>query len=1086
MFHPERLEGAAGPLPITLEPHAIETVEAVLGVPLMPPDSDMPVHTGDIRGYAYQTVLDALKVPAADADPGRPAVAALAESERMTRLGRHLQVANDLWVRAEQLPLHVEGDPRATFQSSALRHIIAHAQRPPLEGTAVTPSSYREGYLTMAPPGAGKSVLQAELVAGAGIGLPYSERDPAIRTAVGMVGSRWLIQQQIEPDSTLRRFMAAAGRDIPVGAYYSESKNGHDEYPLLLTTYQSYKDGLRRGAINKDSAVYLLDEAHEAGHAPSMQPELPHFGSNLFMFTATPAIASGRRDLRHRFPHSQFGSMAEFVRDGILSPIQLFSYRAEADPGSAEHIAVRLACDYIASGRKTVVVCQPGSSQAQARRVADMINRQYQEGAFRPHERFDWSGDEPARAIGTYDKNNINSELINLRQNNRLALTSVHTGRNGLDIPDLDAIILIGPQGAAWNVEQWLGRVLRPSGRLAVAAEILPHTIPEGRPIASIFARFGLEKERIIAGYYLGPDVAEIDEPEQGDPKLSAPLKPPASETAMIDADSTTKAPGSYTSPPDLNHVLINNVPLREATLAPADFAKLPPEGYKPLDYLLPEGVPVNWLYATIDKLDNPDMRYVGYTDWDSGGEAIYRRHYSPATHAYFARHPVPELLKDNEYSAPQLAEILDISVKYVRRFIAAGQFEPIKRATMGYGKNANHYDASVFTSLREHVASLPLAEETDVPLWELALQTTPDFLYAFTSNPVNQVTQTDKWRHPVWGIRGVVKHVSAETAERIRAAYYGLGQADPEQMMTYNDIARRAGVSLSQVCNRFNEAPLEALPPINWLRAGVSRRAVMHVDRRWGEAFSDYIAPERILPWELSVRGVARYFGKAVMATRFILERRVGIGVLAESTKHAIPATSAASMYGIEALRLVEADGHARAEGMPQFNPDLAAMGPDQRHDAARIAYNLQFQSYLLPKEQLVTPETLEWYWQRRVNPPQLPYYTDMPTIDEPPEEEVPAHQDTSLVSLLQKELQEARDGQPPAGWLSLAQLGESIEGTHEDATDTLQSIVATRNYPLQEGEALLYAGGTDGEPQLYFSPRMGIIAKRFMNGRD
>jgi hypothetical protein len=337
----------------------LRVVEDVLGVPLLPEQiMGIPVDDGSIRSFAYESVVRALDVRAGKG-PGRsPTESAahdLREDGRFRRLAAEVQAANDTLVNWHIPPaMPVDADTletaRGRFQSRAMRAVVEHAQRSP---SAIGPDDnlYRNGLLTMAPPGAGKTVLQALAVNYAGVGLPISESDPRRRTGVGILNSRLLIRQGLDEDETLQRFTKAGGRDMRIGAYFNDRRDGHDEYDLLLTTPRSYEKAVKSGAINSETTVrYFLDEAHRVALAPGMQKHMVEFDSGLYMFTATPAIAGGRRDLRRQFPHSQFGSLREFVEDGILSPVQLFTYRAGPEADSAGRLAVGLAADKTGAG----------------------------------------------------------------------------------------------------------------------------------------------------------------------------------------------------------------------------------------------------------------------------------------------------------------------------------------------------------------------------------------------------------------------------------------------------------------------------------------------------------------------------------------------------------------------------------------------------------------------------------------------------------------------------------------------------------------------------------------------------------------
>lgn len=961
-----------------------DIVEQTLGVPLSPEGIDAPSGDNTIRQFAYVSVVGAVQerlrqrgrlTDLREADLG-DITQELQEEPGIRKLAAELQAANDTlatWHSPPPMPSGNDGSetPRGRFQASAMATQVQHAQRAPSKH-ADPGNSYRDGLLTVAPPGSGKTLLQSLALNYAGIGQPVSALDQRRRKGVGILNSQVLIEQGLDPDGTLQRYLGVGGREVRVGAFYSARRDGHDEYDYLLTTPESYEKAVNSGAIDQGMTVrYVLDEAHRVALAPGMQQHVAEFGPGLYMYTATPAIARGRRDLRDHFPHAQFGSLKEFVEEGILSPVQLFTYRAGSETGSAERLAVSLAADYVRSGRKTLIVCQAGDEQRQARDIAAAINREYLDGNIVPDKRFRFGEEELACAVGTFAINKTKANLKRVRDNQRLVLTTVATGHEGLDIPDLDSLIIIGPQGASWVVEQWLGRVLRPSGRLAVASEILPYDLREGRPLASIFGAFGMERETIVAGHYIGPMPDEEDE-EQAD---GLSLSPPILNNLRISefdnprpGEKVTARPPTmplYTPPSEFEPYLVTGVSVREATVAPADLAKLPPDDYGHLLDLPPKDIPVQWLYFVLDQLDDPEIRYVGSWQTDEIGTRRLVRYYSPAAHAYLQEHSVEGLALRAELQAREIATLIGAPIKVVEDILERLHVGPLPHNPECYGLDA------LITAARE-VENVPVADETDLPLPDLGAEIGSEhFATYFVKNPHNGIKPVLKRRNAAWGQEGYAFHITKEEVEIVRAGYEAVPVADHEKFMSYTEIARNAGVTTGTVAFRMNSLSSDEKPSVLWLRSRPGIRPSDFVSRAWGEAFAEHIKPERLMPWEVTLEMVAAYFGKRKTAMADTIDRRY----TTEPEKISLPGVRDVAVYPMSIMFDLWAQGMVPIPEAPQIDARKVAMSAEHAHEKKRVANSQEVQRHFVSPERLVPPEEIDYYMARRVNPPPLPH---------------------------------------------------------------------------------------------------------------
>ncbi len=864
--------------------------------------------------------------------------------------------------------VHGIDTPVGSFQAKVMGRIVSHSQEAPHHSKKEA-SPYRDGLLTVAPPAAGKTLVEALVINYAGIGLPISDVIPERRTGVGLVHSQVLLQQLLDPEGDLQRFSSAGGRSIRIGAYCMNRRDGHDEYDLLLTTPESYESAVQAGAVRIDTTVrHVLDEAHRTALAPSMQNHVSRFGSSLYMFTATPAISYGRRDLRHRFPHSQFGSMREFIENGILSPVQLFTYKAGPETDSAKNIAISQAADFLRSGRKTLVVCQPGENLKQAREIADAVNALYRQGQITPHPRFDKIEDgEIACAIGSDITLQTGANIQRVREGKRLLITSVSTGNEGLNIVDLDALIIIGPQGSIWIVDQWLGRVLRKSGQLAIAVEIIPSELRRGRSLASIYHSLDVPDKLIVAGQYVGLRHGHEENTGEQTAQINPSSPQSLGKLAVKEnrpANPQQQAPYQrYVPPADLASILVDNISIREATIAPADLAKMPPEDYRPLNVTLPEGVPEEWLYNILAKLSDPKIRYVGTWERDQLGEMQYVRYYSPEAHEYLEKHPIPELARSTELLAHEIADMLGVSRIRILGIIERLGIGHLPRISK-YHRSSKYYGIDAIAQISEEVEKIPRADETDVAAADLVKELGIDDIYGFADR--YGITLVDKHRNTVWGEIGVCAHVNETDAQFIRDINETLKRADPRLHIGLSEIAELSESSLSSVHNKLKALDDDKKPLIEWMQGATGQQLGVFVRREWGEAFAEYLKPERVLPWEVSLPMLAKYFGR---------QKQYLVTKLPKADARLPLARAAATkIYSMSVIPDLIEYGLPPIEGAPVVTRENAAMSPLDAGDAERVAFSQTVQSYCLPPEHIPAPNEVAYYAQRRLNPPTIP----------------------------------------------------------------------------------------------------------------
>jgi hypothetical protein len=949
-----------------------DVLAEIIGTPLLPLEATEPPPTEGIRAYAPSVINSVVRrvvgLSNMEAELDGNTLSAIRHVPVVKTLTSRLQVANDTWANLHNPPDMPEGSdasdvPRAIFQADALHSMVMHMQGDPGSGSEPTGRTgrqlYNNGYLTVAPVAAGKTPLQALILNYAGVGKPINEVYPQKRLGVGILTSQVLLEQYLNPDGPFQRFLHVGGRDIRVGAYYQNRRDGHREYDLMLTTPQSIETAVSKGAIKLESTVvYALDEAHRSGMAPRMQRHLGRVGTSIQMFTATPAY-NERRDLRLQYPHSQFGSMRSFIEDGILSPIRLYTYRATKEPDSANKIALSLAEACLASGRKTLIVCEAGGKSKQARELAAALNQRYQQGLVHIHPDLNFEGDEIAAAVGSFKQPLTRTNIERLKHNQLLVASTVATAREGLDIPDLEALIIIGYHGADWETQQWLGRVLRSSRRIAIASEILPETIRPGKPQASIFNPFDFEPGQIIEpGYYVGPKVERSLAHHK--PTVAPDVASSHDATLKTEFSESSREPETFQVPASLLGKLVTGVSLREATVSSADIERQPPPDYLPLTTKVPEGVKIRWLYSRLDNLNDPEIRYVGVMERMDDGKREYVRYYSPAAHAYFDKHPVPELAADTEYGVGQVAELFSVSIHYIQKITDELGIELLTRIHAKNQAPGKKYSLEHITMIGERVEETPLAAETDVPVYDLRKLYGYGFVSDYVNDPTNHANPLYMRRNPLFGYSSIARHISESAVLDMKRAYDALEVVDLRRFMSRSEIALRSGRSLTVVMKMINQLDEEDSPQMYTFCTKPKGRTREYMTRQWGEAYADHIKLQKLQPWEATTAIVGGYFGiTAAAATDRLRHRKY-----TPERKQLVGSNGQVSVYPFSAIVTLLNEGLKPAAGMPRImSIDHIATSPKQAKAQPQLMeINQLIQSQFVDQSALPAPaEALE-----------------------------------------------------------------------------------------------------------------------------
>lgn len=793
--------------------------------------------------------------------------------ESLLPLARHVTVANN--AQAWQPEHHPDDTARDNFQRVMIASGLDALQRyrEPLVSLDAN-QKVANAKLMTAPTGTGKTLIEAVTLSVSGIGTaplrqnPYGDTVPMPLRGLLVVDNRQLMSQFMgySGNNTFRRFF---GRDINITPYWGDEHNASGD--VVIATRQILASAVARGAIKfEDYPLIVVDEA-QLLLGTRMQGLLHKMASQsrVIGLTATPAYELRKRDLRMQFEHTSAGSLRKFVEDGILSDVRLYSYQSSPENGSQESIAIRLAVNAINKGLKVAAYCKQGKGSVQAIALADGVNRALKK------EQSEYQ--EVARAVGAFNKPQKNREIEAAYDTGTYRmLSSVGLLRVGWDA-DVDFVIFLDESGSWVNVEQGIGRAMRPSGRTAHIAEILPKDLPNRR-LVSIFDVFGLAK--LVSGTYIGP--AEIDfdhwkaaRHAQANPRT--PGKSPKTAAARssegitkgFQADQVLSSASEAEStgvdvrpetieqsmafvPEELLPVLITPQPVRYVTVSAAERIRQgePPEGQKALQELAAKyRVPYSILRVI---LDEQNFSYIGVFARRSDPESEFERWYGKDADEWLAENPPEEFARSMEFTEAQLAAMVGVrssSISYFLRKEKLHGSNVIRRGAKN--RRLRHYDMTVAQKVLDEYSNedAETATATDVMVRTLALEYGESVYHKIReAKHQGKINPKRKRPHPdapqtLDARQALPFHLTEQEAGLIVAACGKIVLATIEDM-SIRDIAAVAGVSHATVQKSLTPADIALMTS---KRPSLRARDFDYVPEEYGLQIAARVRPREI-----------------------------------------------------------------------------------------------------------------------------------------------------------------------------------------------------------------------------------------------
>jgi len=812
-----------------------------------------------------------------------------------TRVGRYVSMANHLAAAIELKQQAVHEDPaiqaRATVQHGMVVHTLTNLQRVrlPRHQTLHTPikTALRTGTVAVAPPGAGKTAVGAEIIRDARCTERLFAGDTHALGALVAVPSVELVDQysSTDPDNIFREIV---GWDVPVHTYWARNK---ELGAVTVITYRSLQEAVDKGLIKAgDFGITFLDEVHFA-LGPKTLEAVSKICSGVVGATATPAYSIDK-DIRRLFPHIEAGSVRDFVEQGILNRARLFTYLYE-DNNEAEDIAVKLALQWIQEGRQTIIFAQAGKHSLQARKIAMMINGQLDE--------------EKAGAAGSFSGNRSAQNLAAFKKGDLQVLVTTKMFQQGVNAR-ANGVMTIGASTSMTDLVQRAGRGLRLNPLETHLAEIMPHKHLGRINMASLWSMFGVTDFQ--QGYLVGSEAGGLFEDK---PQLEKLV------------------------PEELQKSLASPVAIRSMLVGPEDLrmSEQPPEDYLSVaDLALLYGSHEKYVRKVLDGALVPSMDI-----WVAQGkEKITERWYSPEAITYLDEHPPLKIIEGRGMVMSELAILTGLSRTFLQRLVERHGISHTPALMRGRAQVVHAYDDEATARILELVEAIPFAGLEDVPIGSFTEELGESFPKTYAK--AHNIVFTEMRRHPAHGLKGITQHVTAADAQRIRDGYRRA--TDSSDYMSLGDIAEAAGVDLSLVSTSLTEEERASLQSF-------SRKGEKKMSSK-GKYLSKQAAQEvikRLTPQPLPAHLVPRaaLLGRHRNIPKSTFKRvvdRLGIPVVDVQVRAGQPTVPCISWESIRTFEVV----HKPTQGVFKLEHDR--LPTEDETDETKIMYGRLVQAHL------------------------------------------------------------------------------------------------------------------------------------------
>ncbi|HJQ08587.1 MAG TPA: DEAD/DEAH box helicase family protein [Candidatus Saccharimonadales bacterium] len=772
------------------------------------------------------------------------------------RAARNVLLANAI-TRPDEIPSTVWADregPRANLQryfSSVLRWFALSPPRQNEKTSIGREAALSNTLVLIAPTGSGKTMVGGDYLARARVGEMH--RDGSRRRAVWVTISQALITDCLNEQKTLQRCL---GENVATTAIWEGSKDTEAASgDVVCVTMQSLEEALDEGLLNpEDFDTLVFDEAHVT-LTTRMVELLKKFDCQKILMTATPS-RSERRSLMRDYHFVRPMGRREAVERGLLSPLRSLTHYAESME-HAEHLAALAAVHlFIKNGKKASIYCQPGNNNAQARRVADLINVRCKEMLDNYDETLSY-----AEMIGSARSDSPESIARFEQQAHGGVRTTCQMLGIGWDYPELDGAIWIGPQGDLVALEQESGRPLRPKadGREAILVEITTPFNPEGKggPRYCIAQTLGLEN-------ILGAEVV-LHSLLPRDARFSESPGTAASGGSLVSAGVSGggadwgSSSGGIDLLPDLRNTLIApGTSIIEIVIAPDNRERYvpPPEFATTASSIARQyNLPLSYVHYHLERRPGmPDVRYklIRRLPFSQDAEGIpgYERYYHSEDLAVrLQRQPMPAVSAEQIFSKAAIAKALHIPETMVNDAITTLEL-PARaqvRASRAYGgrgsKPVPRYTMEELTRIAEWVERVPAAEPDEVMCKQVIEQ------YPFAANYIDKTDRVRK-RHPASSDRkGIDYFISAAVFQRVEAEHVRRTQMG---LVPLRDVAGRAGVTMPVLTRALTDSEKAAANANRFTPAGDTKH-IPHVSSEMAEAIIRRVRPRGLKPDEVT-----------------------------------------------------------------------------------------------------------------------------------------------------------------------------------------------------------------------------------------